>query len=98
MIWMTIGAFLFGWAYAGVTVETALLVRSVFGTKDYSKIFSNISIALALGGAVMAGAWGYLADILDFKIILSSGIVLLLISGLIGFYALRANKNNHYAD
>jgi sugar phosphate permease len=98
MIWMTIGAFLFGWAYAGVTVETALLVRSVLGTKDYSKIFSNISIALALGGAVMAGAWGYLADILDFKIILSSGIVLLLISGLIGFYALRANKNNHYAD
>lgn len=89
---MTIGAFLFGWAYAGVTVETALLVRSVFGTKDYSKIFSNISIALALGGAVMAGAWGYLSDILDFKIILSTGMVLLIISGLIGFYALRRMK------
>jgi len=92
MIWMTIGAFLFGWAYAGVTVETALLVRSVFGTKDYSRIFSNISIALALGGAVMAGAWGYLVDILDFRIILSTGVVLLLISGIIGFYALRTSR------
>lgn len=92
MAWMTLGGFLFGWAYAGVTVETALLVRTVFGTKDYSKIFSNISIALALGGAIMAGAWGYLADFLNFKIILSTGIVLLLISGLIGFYALRRMK------
>ncbi|WP_187477748.1 MFS transporter [Amniculibacterium sp. G2-70] len=89
---MTVGAFLFGWAYAGVTVETALLVRSVFGTKDYSRIFSNISIALALGGAVMAGAWGYLVDILDFRIILSTGIVLLLISGIIGFYALKTSR------
>lgn len=97
MAWMTIGGFLFGWAYAGVTVETALLVRTVFGTKDYSKIFSNISIALALGGAIMAGAWGYLADFLNFKIILSIGIVLLLISGLIGLYVLRVNKNNSYA-
>lgn len=89
---MTVGAFLFGWAYAGVTVETALLVRSVFGTKDYSKIFSNISIALALGGAIMAGGWGYLADFLDFKIILSTGIGLLLISGLIGFYAIKTSR------
>ena len=94
MAWMTLGGFLFGWAYAGVTVETALLVRTVFGTKDYSKIFSNISIALALGGAVMAGGWGYLADFLNFKIILSTGIVLLIFSGSIGLYALSASKNH----
>ncbi|MFV0304480.1 MAG: MFS transporter [Moheibacter sp.] len=92
MLFMTIGGFLFGWAYAGVTVETALLVRTVFGTKDYSQIFSNISIALALGGAVMAGGWGYLVDFLNFKIILSAGIVLLILSGLIGLYTLRGNK------
>ena len=89
---MIIGGFLFGWAYAGVTVETALLVRSVFGTKDYSQLFSNISIALALGGAVMAGGWGYLTDLIPFKSILITGIVLLITSGLIGFYALRGDK------
>ncbi len=85
-----IGAFLFGWAYAAVTVQTALLVRTVFGTKDYSKIFSNISIALALGGAVMAGLWGYLADFINFKIIFIIGIVLLVLSGCIGYYTLKA--------
>lgn len=92
MTFMTIGGFLFGWAYAGVTVETALLVRSVFGTKDFSQIFSNISIALALGGAVMAGGWGYLTDFWDFKIILTIGIVLLMIAGIIGSYALKISK------
>ncbi len=89
MALMVVGGFLFGWAYAGVTVETALLVRTVFGARDYSQIFSNVSIALALGGAVMAGGWGYLADILNFRLILGAGIVLLVLSMLIGTYALR---------
>jgi len=86
---MVIGGFLFGWAYAGVTVETALLVRTVFGARDYSQIFSNISIALALGGAVMAGGWGYLADVLDFQLILTTGIVLFALSMIIGIHASR---------
>ncbi|VTR29381.1 MFS transporter [Sphingobacterium thalpophilum] len=89
---MTIGGFLFGWAYAGVTVETALLVRTVFGSKDYAKIFSNISIALAAGGALMSGGWGYLADFIEFRFILITGIVLLLISGVLGFYAIRVSS------
>jgi MFS family permease len=89
---MIVGGFLFGWAYAGVTVETALLVRSVFGSKDYAKIFSNISIALAAGGAVMSGGWGYLVDFIDFKFILTTGIVLLMISGLLGYYAIRVSE------
>jgi len=92
MALMVAGGFLFGWAYAGVTVETALLVRTVFGSKDYSQIFSNVSIALALGGAVMAGGWGYLADVLDFKLILAAGIVLLALSMLIGTLALRTSQ------
>lgn len=92
---MAIGGFLFGWAYAGVTVETALLVRTVFGTKDFAKIFSNISISLATGGALMSGGWGYLTDLVDFKFILTTGIVLLLISGLLGFYAIRVSKKYH---
>jgi len=92
MALMVVGGFLFGWAYAGVTVETALLVRTVFGSKDYSQIFSNVSIALALGGAVMAGGWGYLADVLDFKLILTTGIVLLVLSMIIGVYVLRISR------
>lgn len=83
------GGFLFGWAYAGVTVQTPMLVRAVFGGKDYAAIYSNISIALAAGGALTAGGWGLLADRTGFPWILSLGIVFLAISGTIGLYALK---------
>ncbi|SEH47869.1 MFS transporter [Chryseobacterium culicis] len=95
-ILIVIGAFLFGWAYAAVTVETALLVRIVFGTKDYSKIFSNISISLALGGAVMAGVWGYLADFLDFKVIFIIALVLLACAAGIGWISIKKSAKNIY--
>ena len=91
---MVAGGFLFGWAYAGVTEETAKPDRTVFGAKDYSQIFSNIAIALALGGAVMAGGWGYQADVVDFQWILTTGIVLLALSRGIGVYALRTSRSD----
>lgn len=88
------GGFLFGWAYAGVTVQTPMLVRAVFGSKHYAQIYSNISIALAAGGALTAGGWGLLADHTSFGFILAAGIVFLTISGSIGLYALKVSKNN----
>lgn len=84
-----IGGFLFGWAYAGVSVQTPLLVRSVFGNKSYAPIYSNVSMAIAVGGAIAAGGWGLLADATSFGFILTTGIVFLIVSGFIGLYALK---------
>lgn len=89
---MVSGGFLFGWAYAGVTVQTPMLVRAVFGSKNYPQIYSTISIALAAGGTLMAGAWGLVVDHTGFKFILSLGITFLTISGAIGIYALRSSR------
>ena len=83
------GAFLFGWAYAGVTVQTAMLVRTVFGNRDYARIFSVISMALAAGGAITAGGWGLLADATSPNFIFITGIVFLGVCCLIGLLALR---------
>lgn len=88
-----IGGFLFGWAYAGVTVQTPMLVRAVFGSKNYAQIYSNVSIALAAGGALTAGGWGLLADFTNFKFILILGIIFLIVSGCIGLYALKISKS-----
>ncbi len=71
------GAFLFGWAYAGVTVQSAMLTRSVFGTRDYGRIYSVVSIALAAGGALASGGWGLLADATSDTFIFTSGAVCL---------------------
>ena len=89
---ITVGCFLFGWAYAGVTVQTPMLVRAVFGSKDYPQIYSNVSIAFTVGGALTAGGWGLLSDYIGFKAILSMGIVFLVICGGIGVYALQNKK------
>ena len=78
-----------GWAYAGVTMQTPMLVRSVFGNKNYAPIYSNISIAIAIGGAIAAGGWRLLADVTSYRNILMTGIVLLIVCETIGIYSLR---------
>lgn len=88
------GGFLFGWAYAGVSVQTPLLVRSVFGNRNYARIYSNVSMAIAVGGAIAAGGWGLLSDATSFGFILVTGMVFLAVSGAISLYALKMNNNN----
>lgn len=81
------GAFLFGWAYAGVTVQTAMLTRKVFGVRDYGRIYSIISIALAAGGAIASGGWGLLADATSTGTAFVTGIFCLGVCLLIGVRA-----------
>lgn len=88
MLAILFGAFLFGWAYAGVTVQTAMLVRTVFGNRDYARIFSVISMALAAGGAITAGGWGLLADATSPNFIFITGIAFLAVCGVIGLWSL----------
>lgn len=92
-LWMILaGAFLFGWAYAGVTVQSAMLTRTIFGSRDYSRIYSIISIALAAGGALASAAWGLLADATSFRFIFSTGILVLAVCALAGVMGLRGQQ------
>ena len=84
------GGFLFGWAYAGVFVQTPLLVRAVFGNKSYSQIYSNISIGLTVSAAIAMAAWGYLAEFGGYSAVFSVAIVLLAICGAIGLKSLKS--------
>lgn len=89
-----IGGFLFGWAYAGVSVQTPMLVRFVFGNKNYARIYSIVSMAIAIGGAIAAGGWGLLADATSYGFIFIVGIVFLVLSGGIGLSALHIRRKN----
>lgn len=92
-LWLLLtGSFLFGWAYAGVTVQTAMLVRTIFGTAHYARIYSVVSMALAAGGAVASAGWGFMSDALGFPAIFITGIALLVVSTLIGIGSLRASR------
>ena len=90
MLWLVLlGAFMFGWAYAGVTVQTAMLVRTVFGTVDYARIFAIISMALAAGGAIASGAWGFMAEHMSYPVVFEIGIAMLVTAAILGILALR---------
>lgn len=83
------GAFFFGWAYAGVTVQTAMLTRTIFGNRNYSRIYSMISVATAAGGALSTGGWGLLVDVTSYRFIFSIGTGMLAVCCMIGLWALN---------
>ena len=56
------GAFLFGVVYAMTTVQTPLLVRTVFGGADYTNIYSRVSMVGSLMSAIAAVLWGVVVD------------------------------------
>ena len=88
-LWLILtGAFLFGFEYAGVTVQTAMLTRKVFGNKDYARIYAIISIALAVGGAVASGMWGFIIEHSSFSFIFGVGIAMMIICSAIGVLSL----------
>lgn len=90
VLWVVlVGSFFFGWCYAGVTVQTAMLTRTVVGSKDYSRIFATVSVALSAGGAVASGGWGLLADATSYPVIFITGAILLILAALLGLYALK---------
>ena len=62
LVLMLVGAFLFGVVYAMTTVQTPLLVRSVFGSADYTNIYSRISMVGSLMSAVAAVFWSFVID------------------------------------
>ncbi len=62
LMMLLIGAFLFGVVYAMTTVQTPLLVRSVFGSADYTNIYSRISMVGSLMSAVAAVFWSFVID------------------------------------
>lgn len=81
------GCFLFGWEYAGVTVQTAMLTGYAFGKRHYTRIYALISIALAAGGALASGGWGLLADATSFTTVFITGAVTLAVGCLLGVFA-----------
>lgn len=83
-----VGSFLFGWEYAGCTVQTAMITSKVFGRKDYAKIYSIVSMALAAGGGIASGVWGYLAEATSFSFAFGVGTVMLLLACIIGVVSL----------
>ena len=86
---LLVGAFLFGVVYAMTTVETPLLVRTVFGSADYTNIYSRISMVGSLMSAVAAVFWSLVIDSAGgFPLMFILGIVCMAVCAASAFFAL----------
>ena len=82
--------FLYGILYASETVQMPLMARTVFGTMEYSTIYSRVSAASSLSGIVFASTWGFIIDGAGYDltfILALTIIVILFVSGLFGLKA-----------
>ena len=93
---LLVGAFLFGVVYAMTTVQTPLLVRSVFGSADYTNIYARISMIGSLMSAVAAVFWSFIIDSPGgFPLMFALGPVCMAICLVTSFFALgQAGKSN----
>lgn len=88
---MFVAAFIFGFVYACTNVEAPLLTRSVFGSRDYTNIWSRVSMAGTLGGVVAPTLFGYLVDLPGgFNIMFAVSFVCMAICLIGGLVALKS--------
>ncbi|KRO03032.1 transporter, major facilitator family [Lancefieldella rimae] len=94
---MLLGAALFGVVYAMTTVETPILVRAVFGNKDYTIIYSRIAIVSSLMSAIALVVWSLIVDgsAGGYDILFGLGFALMLSCLILALFALR---NAHWAN
>lgn len=88
---LLVGAFLFGVVYAMTTVQTPLLVRTVFGSADYTNIYSRVSMVGSLMSAVAAVLWGLVVDSAGgYPLMFVLGYVCMAICLVLALFSLRA--------
>lgn len=90
---LLVGAFLFGVVYAMTTVQTPLLVRTVFGSADYTNIYSRVSMVGSLMGTVAAVFWGFVCDSAGgYPLMFILGYVCMAVCAALALFALGQRK------
>lgn len=88
-----VAAFLVGMFASVTNVVLPIMVRRIFGTREYSPIYARVSMAASLGGIVMALIWGTLRTITGSWAIMHIGEAVILIASIaIGFYVMGSEN------
>lgn len=87
------GGFIFGFVYACTNVESPLITRTVFGSRDYTNIWSRISMAGTFGGIIAPTLFGVLVDLPGgFNIMFVVSFVCMALALVLGLFALNRAK------
>jgi MFS family permease len=90
---ITIAVGLFGFISSSIGTLGPALTSSLFGNKEYSQIYSNASLGLAISSVVALPAYGYIFDFTrSYNIVLYSIISMLIINMICVVIAFRGKK------
>lgn len=93
LAFLFVGAFLYGVFFSGAVVTTSLMTRGIFGSKDYSRVFSVVSTVATLSSAFSSAIWGGLIDATgSYVLTLAVGMCLMLVTYAVGFLAFHFGK------
>jgi len=80
------GAFIFGFFYATALVLVPVLVRLIFGVREYSLIYSRISTVFNFIAAFASVTWAFIGTKFGFSAVFTVGLVLLAVVFAFGSY------------
>lgn len=84
------GSLFYGIAIALVTLQPPLLVRELFGSKDYTSIFSLVLMGFTLSSAISVPLYGFIYDLTGtYALALKLVLLFYLISFVVGWLAVR---------
>lgn len=89
------GACIYGFFFASAVVLCPIVVRQIFGTREYSEIYSRVSVFVNLMGAFGATIWAFLGSNFGYTSVFVVGLcvqVVVLICGLYAFSKLKSIK------
>lgn len=90
---ITIAVGLFGFISSSIGTLAPALTSSLFGNKEYSQIYSNASLGLAISSVVALPAYGYIFDFTgSYDVVLYSIIIMLIVNIICVIAAFRGKK------
>lgn len=95
-LWLLyVGALLFGVGFSGSTLLPPVVIRAVFGNRDYATIYTTIMSASTLGIAIGTTVFSYLYDATgSYYIVFVTVILLFVLSIVSSFLSLRKKKKS----
>lgn len=86
------GACVYGFFFASAVVLCPIVVRQIFGTREYSEIYSRISVFVNLMGAFGAAIWAFLGSNFGYASVFAVAAVLQCVTLALGMWAFSRQK------
>lgn len=87
------GACIYGFFFASAVVLCPIIVKSIFGTREYAEIWSRINVFINLMGAFGATIWALLGSNFGYPVVFAVAIVAQIIVFVCGLFAFSRQKS-----